>query len=88
MRRRRQPSTYMLCLPQLGAANHPVGARALLSAFIQHLVFAREQCHAPYAQLAALAAEHAARTSQRPRCGGAALRRVLKVKQQPAMPLV
>ncbi|KAF8063796.1 hypothetical protein HT031_003653 [Scenedesmus sp. PABB004] len=50
MRRRAPPAGHTLRL-DLPVAASSAGAAALLSAFVQHLAFAREQCHAPFAQL-------------------------------------
>jgi hypothetical protein len=41
---------YNLEVP-LAVAAHSCGAHYLLAAFIKHLVFAREQCHAPFNEL-------------------------------------
>jgi hypothetical protein len=49
-RRKRIPNIYNLEVP-LAVAAHSVGAQYLLTAFIKHLVFAREQCHAPFNEL-------------------------------------
>lgn len=44
------PNVYNIHVP-LEVAAHTQAAHALLAAVIKHLSFAREQCHAPYAQL-------------------------------------
>jgi hypothetical protein len=49
-RRKRDPNVYNLEIP-LAVAAHSCGAQYLLAAFIKHLVFAREQCHAPFNEL-------------------------------------
>lgn len=49
-RRKRAPNVYNLEVP-LAVAAHSVGAQYLLAAFMKHLVFAREQCHAPFNEL-------------------------------------
>lgn len=49
-RRKRIPNIYNLEVP-LAVAAHNVGAQYLLATFIKHLVFAREQCHAPFNEL-------------------------------------
>jgi hypothetical protein len=49
-RRNKVPNVYNIHVPTEVAA-HTQAAHALLAAVIKHLSFAREQCHAPYAQL-------------------------------------
>lgn len=58
-RRARVPNVYRLGAA-LPAAQHASGAHALLAGFIQHIAFAREQCHAPFASLQAHAQVRAA----------------------------
>eukprot|EP00879_Flechtneria_rotunda_P012704 GHRR01013266.1.p1 GENE.GHRR01013266.1~~GHRR01013266.1.p1 ORF type:complete len:277 (+),score=85.69 GHRR01013266.1:308-1138(+) len=48
--KRRCPNIYNVHVP-LEVAQHSCGAYAIVAAFIKHLAFAREQCHAPLSDL-------------------------------------